>query len=63
MATPRQTGRPLGNSGRDERERSLCRERFRGHNELISSKDGLKHNQNLRDTQKAYAIVWFPNIC
>jgi hypothetical protein len=61
MVTPRQTGRPLGGEGRDERERSLCRERFRDQNFTIGYHHRLNCNQTPRDTQMAYAPVWCPN--
>jgi hypothetical protein len=44
-------------------ERSLCREHVWGHNDLITNKDRTKPNQNPRDIQMAYAIVWCPKNC
>jgi hypothetical protein len=44
-------------------ERSLGRERFRGHHFTIGNNHRQKRNQNPRDTQMAYAIVRCPNTC
>jgi|GEM_PF-6050091 len=44
-------------------ERSLCWERFQSPNHTIFNKGRKKRNQNLSDTQKAYARVWCPNNC
>lgn len=49
--------------GMDQGERSLCRERFWGHNFTIGNKDGQKRNQNPTVAGRLYAAFWLPNIC
>lgn len=44
-------------------ERSLCRERFRGHNGGKRQQNRRKRNQNLTVAGRCYAALWPPNIC
>jgi hypothetical protein len=44
-------------------ERSLCRERFRGHNGGKPQQNLRKRNQNLTVAGRCYAALWPPNIC
>ena len=53
-----QLGLRVGND-----ERSLCRERFRGHNFTICNNHRQKRNKNLIVAGQQYPAFWLPNIC
>ena len=63
MVTPWATDEPSGGWGMGWHERSLCRERFRGHNVTILNQTNGKRNKYPSNTQMAYACVWCPNNC
>ena len=46
----------------DDSERSLGRERFRGHNFTIGNNHRQKRNQNLTMAGRQYPAFWLPNI-